>query len=119
MKVQTQTITSYIANDGKSFDTFEECKAYENSIIPLWKQIGVADDLVSYHSDDNEVTSRYCEGVDITEELENYTNSIIQEVYRNLCINNSLTLNEVKMKLGLTTQGSSKYECTDYERTVY
>jgi len=109
MKVQTQTITSYIANDGKSFDTFEECKAYENSIIPLWKQIGVADDLVSYHSDDNEMTSRYCEGVDITEELENYTKSIVQYVYQNLSNGSgSLTLNEVMAHLGLTNQGDTK-----------
>jgi len=103
MKVQTQTITitSYIENDGKSFNTSDECKAYENSIIPLWKQIGVADDLVSYHSYYNEMTSRYCEGADITEELERYTKSIVQYVYQTLSSGN-LTLDEIMTHLGLS-----------------
>jgi len=101
MKVQTKVITTYVANDGKIFDTASECVAYNNSITPLWKQLGVDDNLVNL-SDDNKLTSYYCEGVDLTEELENYTKSIVQEVYRKLSIDNSLTLVELMANLGLS-----------------
>jgi hypothetical protein len=99
MEVQTQTITTYVANDGTRFNSAEECQTYERTLLPAWKQIALEEELVSYCPDYNELTSCYREDIDITKELSSYTKAIIKQACD--MDNKGLSFSEICAKLGL------------------
>lgn len=97
MKVHTKTTTTYIANDGKSFDTPEECKLYERSILPFYKQLAIRCELM--YADGSDMYSCYNEYDDLSGVLEDYTHNVIQKVLEHY--ERGDTHDEIRAALGL------------------
>ena len=79
MKVQTQTITTYVANDGTSFNSLSECRVYERSKLPLYKRIAIEQEFMWYNSDQGELSPCGCEDSDLTDAVRTYTFRVIYD----------------------------------------
>lgn len=80
MQVQTQTITTYVANDGTSFNTPDECQIYEQSLLPLYVRLIVDQEFMYYNHSDKELHLALGEYSDqIENELNTYTVRIIHD----------------------------------------
>lgn len=99
MKVITQTITTYVAQDGTSFSTPEECRMYERSKLPMYKRITVEQEFMSYDSDRDELSSCSCEDSDLTDAVRTYTYRIIYDALQ--MQKQGKTLDEIMLEFGL------------------
>lgn len=99
MKVQTQTITTYVANDGTPFNTPDECQMYERSKLTLYKRIAVEQEFMSYCPDRDELSSCGCEDSDLTEYVKSYACRIIHDALEMQKIGK--TRDEIMVEFGL------------------
>lgn len=77
IKNETKVVTTYIAEDGEVFTSMQDCRDYEVSQLAIFKRVAVANNLMSYHSEDCSLQSPYFEDVDLTAYLKSYTGDII------------------------------------------
>lgn len=99
MKVETQTITTYVANDGTPFNTPNECQMYEKSKLPYYKRMAVEQEFMSYDPDYDVLSSCSCEDSDLTEELKTYACRVIYDALH--LQKEGKTLDEIMIEFGL------------------
>ena len=77
MQVKTQTITTYVANDGTVFNTLNECQMYEKSKLPYYKRMAVEQEFMWYEDNRDELHACGNDYSDLTEELKAYSCRVI------------------------------------------
>lgn len=77
IKHENKIITTYIAEDGTSFTSMQECVDHEVCQLATFEQMAVTSKLVHYYTEDNSSPFPYIEDSDWMGHLKNYTSAVI------------------------------------------
>ena len=99
MQVQTQTITTYVANDGTSFNTPDECQMYEKSKLPYYKRIAVEQEFMWYEDNRDELHACGNDYSDLTDAIKEYTSRVISDALE--MKDKGSSLDEIMIEFGL------------------